>query len=477
MALNSLSGRSWLNLSAFPILPWTFIDFTSSHIALTNVNDFRNFGWPIFAQTANQIENCQKYFTTTSHHFPSYVSNQKSVSYFLMRLEPFTNDAIDLQIGNFDRTERTFESVPEIYFLPEIFLNVNENTFSSLNVSLPEWTKNATDFVRKMRKALEGEITTNSLNEWIDLIFGFRQRGPLAIARCNIFPEAAYSLDKDTFCIGEVPLQLFGKLHPRRRFKSSSGRVCLISSGISRCDPHDIGWKTLPNNKRIRISGSALELWVGEFALSYPMSDDIRPICLGVDGMEAVSGHYLPIANHWRASDCELEHLGVLRGRHARITSVCLTIACKAIVVGYADGGIAIFCSIGHEFLRTIESHTKEVISHIVCRIGKAEIFTFQIWKGTTIISRWSLNGSFLTSEGIEGEIKDVRMRGMEKDALFLMIRNGMILTINPTSLTIRSTIEYAVEFAEGVMNMRKETLKLRTSTREATFKIVKCDT
>ena len=36
-----------------------------------------------------------------------------------------------------------------------------------------------------MRKALESDIVSEQLNEWIDLIFGYKQRGDFAITYDN----------------------------------------------------------------------------------------------------------------------------------------------------------------------------------------------------------------------------------------------------------------------------------------------------
>jgi hypothetical protein len=83
------------------------------------------------------------------------------------------------------------------------------------------------------------------------------------------------------------------------------------------------------------------------------------------------------------------------------------------------------------------------------------------------------VNKTFLTSEVIEGEVKDVKMRGIEKDVLFVMNRSAEIFVFSPTSLAIRSSVTYPIEFAEGVLSVEKETVRLRTSTRESIYKMV----
>lgn len=45
------------------------------------------------------------------------------------------------------------------------------------DVALPPWAENAADFVSKLRQALESDYVSNNLHHWIDLIFGYKQRG------------------------------------------------------------------------------------------------------------------------------------------------------------------------------------------------------------------------------------------------------------------------------------------------------------
>ena len=57
------------------------------------------------------------------------------------------------------------------------------------NVKLPPWALNQNDFLRKMREALESDYVSQNLHKWIDLIFGYKQRGQEAINsdNCKLF--------------------------------------------------------------------------------------------------------------------------------------------------------------------------------------------------------------------------------------------------------------------------------------------------
>jgi len=77
---------------------------------------------------------------------------------------------------------------PPQYKLSELFTNRNEYDLGKLSESdqriddvvLPPWAKTPEDFVRINRLALESEIVSSQLHKWIDLIFGYKQRGPEA---------------------------------------------------------------------------------------------------------------------------------------------------------------------------------------------------------------------------------------------------------------------------------------------------------
>lgn len=71
------------------------------------------------------------------------------------------------------------------------------------DVALPNWTdqfsdsledkiRAAEDFIWKHRKALESDYVSSQLHHWIDLIFGYKQRGSEAEAACNIYPAYSY---------------------------------------------------------------------------------------------------------------------------------------------------------------------------------------------------------------------------------------------------------------------------------------------
>ena len=103
------------------------------------------------------------------------------------------------------------------------------------DVALPRWASGVSDFISKMRAALESEHVSQHLPEWIDLIFGFKQSGEAALKADNLFhpvcyvgskgsPEEAVDvlslpmevLETQLQEFGRMPRQLFFEAHPPR---------------------------------------------------------------------------------------------------------------------------------------------------------------------------------------------------------------------------------------------------------------------
>lgn len=150
-------------------------------------------------------------------HYGSHFSTMGFVLYYLVRVEPFSSYHKGLQAGRFDHADRLFHSiartyhscthsssdvkelVPEFFYLPDMLLNRSNLALGKRqdgsvvgDVILPPWAENAVDFVSKHRAALESEHVSSRLHLWIDLIFGYRQRGKPAEEALNVFFYLTY---------------------------------------------------------------------------------------------------------------------------------------------------------------------------------------------------------------------------------------------------------------------------------------------
>ena len=52
------------------------------------------------------------------------------------------------------------------------------------DVELPPWASNPHEFVRINRQALESEFVSCQIHQWIDLIFGYKQKGKQFFCYC-----------------------------------------------------------------------------------------------------------------------------------------------------------------------------------------------------------------------------------------------------------------------------------------------------
>jgi len=165
--------------------------------------------------------------------YGSHYSNAMYVSHYLVRIFPYSLTLIEIQGDGFDVADRLFlqlqksfytaatekcdlrEIIPEFFTLPEMFLNINNLNLGKIEINnykkdsevngdsseeekidlneviLPEWCqKSPYQFIEKYRKIIES--TMININPWIDLIFGYTQRGIKAQKVGNLFLPCTY---------------------------------------------------------------------------------------------------------------------------------------------------------------------------------------------------------------------------------------------------------------------------------------------
>ena len=68
---------------------------------------------------------------------------------------------------------------------------VKQNGTPVWDVQLPEWCKNKPRlFTLIHRQAMESTHVTQAIQAWIDLVFGYKQKGKQAIDAINVFHPA-----------------------------------------------------------------------------------------------------------------------------------------------------------------------------------------------------------------------------------------------------------------------------------------------
>uniref|UniRef100_A0A8C9L7Z7 Neurobeachin like 1 n=1 Tax=Pavo cristatus TaxID=9049 RepID=A0A8C9L7Z7_PAVCR len=224
--LNTMAGRTYNDLAQYPVFPWILRDYTSEELDLNNPAVFRDLSKPIGVVNEKNAKAVKEKYDNfedplgviDKFHYGTHYSNAAGVMHYLIRVEPFTTLHIQLQSGRFDCADRQFHSIPatwqalmdnpndvkelipEFFYFPEFLENQNGFNLGQLQISkeavndvvLPRWAHSPEDFIYKHRKALESEYVSAHLHEWIDLIFGYKQRGPAAVEALNVFYYCTY---------------------------------------------------------------------------------------------------------------------------------------------------------------------------------------------------------------------------------------------------------------------------------------------
>lgn len=276
MYLNMAAGRSFNDLSQYPVFPWVLKDYESDILDLSKESSFRDLTKPIGALQPDRLSILReryeempppKFFYGTHYSAPAYTIN------YLVRAAPAA--MLRLQNGKFDTPDRLFHSlastwhgvlhnqgdvkelIPEFYaldfsrgdtsgvvskqsspgdFLDNVLgldLGVRQDGKRVDDVELPPWANGSSElFVKRNREALECDYVSSKLHSWIDLIFGIKSKTADA---CNIFytdvalppsiesseeaklsPEEIEQIETVYLEFGRTPQTLFAYPHPPR---------------------------------------------------------------------------------------------------------------------------------------------------------------------------------------------------------------------------------------------------------------------
>ncbi|OMJ76970.1 hypothetical protein SteCoe_23556 [Stentor coeruleus] len=330
LLLNKFASRSFNDISQYPVFPWILKNYSADELKIEDESFYRNLSYPIGAQgEEDRIEAKRKFSMfadeeVDSFHYGSHYSSAGIVLHYLVRIDPYTDLAKGLQGGNFDVADRLFysieaswesgqgttgdvkELVPELFYLPEVLMNLNNEDMGMRqdmktvdNVELPKWASTSTEFIIKHRKALESNYVSSHLNEWIDLIFGYKQKGQQAELGYNRFSSITY---EDTFAalrkklpdteslqgyieqivhFGQTPIQLFKSAHPVKEIKGRYNDI------FERCKLKDnqIDSEEIVNQEKIlAVLSTAQAIWSikaqkGYLYLCRETSPDNKVIC------------------------------------------------------------------------------------------------------------------------------------------------------------------------------------------------------
>ncbi|XP_017890031.1 protein FAN-like isoform X3 [Ceratina calcarata] len=259
--INSLADRTFHDLTQYPIMPWVLQDYTSDTLDLNDPTIYRDLTKPIGALEPNRLERLKERYLEMSEPkflYGSHYSTPGFVLFYLVRKYP--QYMLCLQNGRFDHPDRMFNSVADVWknvlvnmsdfkeLTPEFYDTNNGGDFlvnsygidfgyrhdgtKIGDVQLPPWANGPAHFVQVLRNAMESEYVSRNLCHWIDLIFGYKQRGIEAEKADNVFFHLCYegAVDLDTITdindrhgmevqimeFGQIPKQIFTLPHPKR---------------------------------------------------------------------------------------------------------------------------------------------------------------------------------------------------------------------------------------------------------------------
>uniref|UniRef100_A0A8C6NGL9 Uncharacterized protein n=1 Tax=Melopsittacus undulatus TaxID=13146 RepID=A0A8C6NGL9_MELUD len=274
--LNKHAGRSFNDLMQYPVFPFILSDYINETLDLNDPSVYRNLVKPIAVQSKEKEDryvDTYKYLEeeyrkgareddpmppVQPYHYGSHYSNSGTVLHFLVRLPPFTKMFLAYQDQSFDIPDRTFHStnttwrlssyesmtdvkelIPEFFYLPDFLVNregfdfgVRQNGDRVNHVNLPPWARNDPRlFILIHRQALESDHVSQTICHWIDLVFGYKQKGKASVQAINVFHPATYfgmdvsavedpvqrrALETMIKTYGQTPRQLFHAAHVSR---------------------------------------------------------------------------------------------------------------------------------------------------------------------------------------------------------------------------------------------------------------------
>ncbi|EWC48126.1 hypothetical protein DRE_02705 [Drechslerella stenobrocha 248] len=518
--VNAMAGRTFNDLTQYPVFPWVLADYTSEELDLTNPRTFRDFSKPMGAQTPERAREFQERYRAFQDlgdskappfHYGTHYSSAMIVCSYLIRMHPFVDSYLLLQGGNFDHADRLFysmekawmsasrdtttdvrELIPEFFFLPEFLMNSNAFNFGHRqatgdavdDVALPPWAKGDPKiFIAKHREALESPYVSEHLHDWIDLVFGYKQKGDAAVEATNVFHHLSYSGAIDLGSIidpvertaaigiihnfGQTPNQIFSRPHPQREnsVRNTSRLDGSVESLIrlpfplldTREKVHQISFsyrqgKVVPSSEfRIYIgpafdrylewgySDGGVRLYDAEnrkmIALFEHLHQDQISSVLVVDESLFVTGGCDCTVSIWKMEilkTVDIHPTACLQGHCAAVVHLAVSRSFNLLVTGDSDGVILVWDLSRRTYIRKLATH--ESIQCITLNDVTGDILV----SGPSDLTLYTLNGELVLYKSINEAAPDQTIvstafyeglsnEWLERELIFTGHRRGIV--------------------------------------------------
>ena len=206
--INKYSCRSYNDINQYPVFPWL-------RIIGDKIRDLKN---TIAAQTEDSRMMLKEKYSLSSetfpYHYTTHYSNASFLLYYLVRINPFTDNQITLQNNKFDAPARQFNSIdellkilsstsqpreiiPEFFITTEFYYNYNCNFFGIRNkkdlinnLQNKSGYDSPLDYILSNAIRLELPETKKEINNFFDNVFGVGQMG--GQEKCNTYDKYSY---------------------------------------------------------------------------------------------------------------------------------------------------------------------------------------------------------------------------------------------------------------------------------------------
>ncbi|CAG8446303.1 7064_t:CDS:10 [Dentiscutata erythropus] len=414
MHLNTLAGRSYNDLTQYPVFPWILADYTSEELDLTNPETFRDLSKPMGAQTEERKKEFQiryrSFDPTANAATPAFHYGTHYSSAMIVCVKQGTGEVID-------------------------------------SVILPPWAYGDPKiFIHKHRQALECDYVSAHLHEWIDLVFGYKQQGQPAIDAVNVFHHLSYegAIDLDAISdpversattgiihnFGQTPRQLFTKPHPARSSDTNDSNnykfnesVEMLVNSISplldiRFQVHDIRMSSdrllavstqkilIPPNYNYYVewgySDNSLRLHQTDTKKLVGLYENLHLQTVScacfADGRTFITGGTDAVICIWRfkwqTKSPECGFMECLRGHSAKINCVTNSRSYSIIISGSDDKTCIIWDLNRMKYVRQLQGHETGV-QFVAINDTTGDIATCS----GSIIRLWSINGDLLITK------------------------------------------------------------------------------
>ncbi|KAK6542611.1 hypothetical protein TWF694_006555 [Orbilia ellipsospora] len=518
--VNAMAGRTFNDLTQYPVFPWVLADYTSEELDLTNPKTFRDFSKPMGAQTPERSREFQERYRAFQDlgdsrappfHYGTHYSSAMIVCSYLIRMHPFVDSYLLLQGGSFDHADRLFysmekawlsaskdtttdvrELIPEFFFLPEFLVNSNSFNFGNRqatgtpvdDVVLPPWAKGDPKiFIAKHREALESPYVSEHLHDWIDLVFGYKQKGDAAIEATNVFHHLSYAGAIDLGSIidpvertaaigiihnfGQTPHQIFTRGHPQREnsVRNTSRLDGSVESLIR------LPFPLLDTREKVQqisfsyqqskvVPSSEFRLYIGPafnrylewgysdggvrffdaenrkmIALFEHLHQDQIASVLVVDEATFVTGGCDCTVSIWRMESLktlDIHPLACLQGHAAAVNHLAVSRSFNLLVTGDSDGVLLVWDLSRRTYIRQLTTHPG--IQCITLNDVTGDILV----SGTSEMTLYTLNGDLVLHKNIAEVAPDqvimstafyegVSNEWLERELIFTGHRRGIV--------------------------------------------------